>query len=222
MKNITDEIFQIGGSGITSQEDAAVYLIVIEGRGALIDTGCGKSVGKLENNIVRCGIHANDVDWILLTHCHFDHTGGLKALKNICDCDAVAHEADAIYIEQGNTMVTAANWYGSTMEPVNIEVKLTGKQEKIDLCGRKIRAIHTPGHTPGSVVYLMESGGKRILFGQDIHGPLHPDFFSDRLAYQNSLRLIRSFNAEILCEGHYGIYHGKKVVRRFIESFIEN
>ena len=79
---------------------------------------------------------------------------------------------------------------------------------------------HIPGHSPGSVAYQVASEGKTILFGQDVHGPIHPDLLSDPVAYQTSLQQMLDLNADILCEGHFGVYHGKKRVRAFIRSFM--
>lgn len=61
-----------------------------------------------------------------------------------------------------------------------------------------------------------------MLFGQDVHGPIHTDLLSDPAAYQDSLKKIRDLDADILCEGHYGIFHGKDRVREFIESFMKS
>jgi len=60
---------------------------------------------------------------------------------------------------------------------------------------------------------------KRVLFGQDLHGPLLEEFGSS-LAYwdQSTLRLL-DLEADILCEGHFGIYGGKKSVANYIHSF---
>ncbi len=77
-----------------------------------------------------------------------------------------------------------------------------------------------PGHSPGSLVYVMESEGLKVLFGQDVHGPIHPSLLSDRRDYIRSLNLMISLQADILCEGHYGIFRGKKEVADFIESFL--
>ena len=73
---ITSEIWQVGGAGLTSPEDAAVYLIAVDGRVALVDAGCGGNDTQLVANIQACGIDPDGVDYLLLTHCHFDHTGG--------------------------------------------------------------------------------------------------------------------------------------------------
>jgi glyoxylase-like metal-dependent hydrolase (beta-lactamase superfamily II) len=85
---------------------------------------------------------------------------------------------------------------------------------------RQVTAIHTPGHTPGSVVYLVESDGKQVLFGQDVHGPLHDDFGSDRRAYRQSLINMAELGADILCEGHFGVFRGADKVKAFIRSFL--
>ena len=42
---ITKEIYQIGGSGFTAPEDAAAYLIYVDGRAAIVDAGCGNATG---------------------------------------------------------------------------------------------------------------------------------------------------------------------------------
>jgi hypothetical protein len=60
----------------------------------------------------------------------------------------------------------------------------------------------------------------QVLFGQDVHGPIHPDLKSNAKDYQRSLELMASLEADILCEGHYGIYRGKKEVADFIKQFI--
>ena len=135
-------------------------------------------------------------------------------------CRIVAHELEAPFLEQGDNVVTAANWYGAKIQPFHVDLKISGSQEEISLGGRIIKAIHTPGHSPGSMVFLTESEGMKVLFGQDVHGPIHPDLKSNAKDYQRSLELMLSLEADILCEGHYGIYRGKKEVADFIKQFM--
>jgi glyoxylase-like metal-dependent hydrolase (beta-lactamase superfamily II) len=78
---VTNEIYQVGGAGLTSHEDAAIYLINFGGSGALVDAGCGRSEAKLLDNIRSCGIDPENIKYLLITHCHFDHTGGAQALR---------------------------------------------------------------------------------------------------------------------------------------------
>lgn len=218
---ITDEIFQVGGGRLTSPEDAAVYLINVNGHAALVDAGCGRSTGRLIKNILACGVERRQIEYMLITHCHYDHTGGVRRLKDeLPGCIVIAHELDAPYLEQGDNTVTAALWYGASIEPFTIEKKLAGPEEEVVLEKRIIRAVHIPGHSPGSAVYMIESEGSKVLFGQDVHGPIEPAIKSDRAAYRKSLELLLALDADILCEGHFGIFKGKEEVADFIRSFL--
>lgn len=218
---ITDEIFQVAGGGLTSPQDAAVYLININDHAALVDAGCGPSVGHVIENIRGCGVELDWIEYLLITHCHFDHTGGVKSLKDeLPRCIVVAHELEAPYLEKGDNTVTAARWYGAAIQPFLVDKKVTGAEEDILLGDRPVKAIHVPGHSPGSMVYMIESEEQKVLFGQDVHGPLEPALKSDRAAYRRSLNLLLSLEADILCEGHYGIITGKEEVKDFIRSFL--
>jgi glyoxylase-like metal-dependent hydrolase (beta-lactamase superfamily II) len=217
---VTEEIFQVGGGSLTSPEDAAIYLIKHEGYGALVDAGCGHGTGKLFKNLSACGVQPQDIEYLLITHCHYDHTGGAQEVKDRTGCRIVAHELDARFLEEGNDRVTAAKWYGVSMKLLHVDLKLKGKRSKIALGTRIIEALHVPGHSPGSLVYVTESEGKRVLFGQDVHGPLDASLLSNKKDYLESLKFLVSLEADILCEGHYGIFRGKEDVADFIESFL--
>lgn len=217
---ITDDIFQVGGSGFTAPEDAAVYLISVDGHAAIVDAGCGHATDKLLQNIRRCGVTDGTIEYLLITHCHYDHTGGAAALKQHFGLKIVAHEKDAGFLEKGNQKVTGAAWYGAVLKPFTVDINLSKSEEIILLETHAVTAIHVPGHSPGSVVYLMESGGQKVLFAQDVHGPIHKDLLSDPLQYQASLRRMADLDADILCEGHFGIFRGKEQVREFIRSFM--
>jgi glyoxylase-like metal-dependent hydrolase (beta-lactamase superfamily II) len=103
---------------------------------------------------------------------------------------------------------------------VTVDRRLAGEKETIALADRHIDAIHVPGHSPGSVVYLTESEGQRVLFAQDVHGPLHPDLLSDEADYRQSLKRILTLAPDILCEGHYGVIRGSKAAGEFVRSFL--
>ncbi len=218
---ITNEIFRVGGSGLTSYQDAAVYLIKFGEHAALVDAGCGDDTDRLLNNILACGVLPEQIDYLLITHCHYDHTGGAKALRERIPCRIVCHEADAVFLEHGDSVVTAATWYGSRMSAFAVDRKISGSGEQIKLGGRIIEAIHIPGHSPGSLAYLTESEGMKVLFGQDVHGPLDASLLSHREDYLESLGKLISLEADILCEGHYGVFKGKDKVKQFIASFLK-
>jgi glyoxylase-like metal-dependent hydrolase (beta-lactamase superfamily II) len=217
---ITRDIYQVGGKGLTSEEDAAIYLIHSEGHGALVDAGCGRSEELLLKNIRSCGVDPGNIKYLLITHCHFDHTGGAKSLKERLGCQVIAHTLDAPFLERGDNIVTAANWYGTSIQSFAVDRVLSGLEEDIHLGRHVIKGIHTPGHSPGSVVYLTESHGMKVLFAQDVHGPLHPSLLSDKADFRQSLKQLVSIRADILCEGHFGIIKGKGAVEKFIRSYL--
>ena len=219
-ETITSEIFQVGGPFLTSNDDAAIYLVHINGKAALIDAGCGGDPRPLIENIRSCGVLPEQIQYLLITHCHIDHTGGASKLKEMTGCKTVAHELDAVYLEAGDDTVTAAKWYGRHIEALTVDTKLSGPEETLYLGDRPITAIHIPGHSPGSVIYQMRSDGQNVIFAQDVHGPLHPILKSDQNDYVKSLKQMIGLEADILCEGHFGIYRGKDEVRRFIASFL--
>ncbi len=217
---ITDHVWQVGGDSLTASGDAAIYLIAFDSSAALIDAGCGKGHKRLVQNISQCLPSGAKIEYLFLSHCHYDHVGGAAAIRKNFGCTIAAHELDAEYLESGDSRVTAAQWYNSYLEPLIIDHKIQSSEELFKLGSGSITAFHCPGHSPGSIVLMSEINRKKILFGQDIHGPLHDDLLSNREDYIKSLDFLLSIEADILCEGHFGVYRGKAAVRDFIKSFL--
>ncbi len=216
---ITSDVLAAGGEN-SDPSDAAVYLVKTGSGGVLIDSGTGRGTRSILSRIQSAGVDPAAIEYLFLTHCHYDHTGGAAAVKAATGAKIIAHELDAVYIEAGDPVVTAASWYNATMEPVAVEIKISGSTYHFTSGGTDFTVYHTPGHTPGSCVATIRSKEMLVLFGQDIHGPLHPDLKSNREDYIKSLEFIASLDADILCEGHYGVITGRKKIREFIESFI--
>ena len=210
----------MGGRGLTDPSDAAMYLVRFGDKAALVDAGSGKDHSQLIKNIVECLQAHVQLEYLLLTHCHFDHTGGAKAVRDEFGCKIVSHELDAIYLESGDDRVTAAHWHGAHLEPFTVDIKLQGQESTLTIGNGTVTAIHCPGHSPGSVVYTTEIDGQLILFGQDAQGPLHSDLLSDEKQYLDSLDRLLNLQADLLLEGHFGIIETKREVREFIESCI--
>ena len=53
-----------------------------------------------------------------------------------------------------------------------------------------MHCLHTPGHTPGSISLYLDREEKRVLFGQDIHGPFHAAFGSDIEEWKKSMQVL--------------------------------
>jgi glyoxylase-like metal-dependent hydrolase (beta-lactamase superfamily II) len=217
---ITSHVSQVGGAEDSDPADAAIYLIADGGEAALVDAGTGRGTHRVLANLRRAGVEPGRVKQLFLTHCHYDHTGGAELLRQQTGCRIVAHALDAAFLEAGDSRVTAASWYGAGMTPLAVDVKVTGAAQTFTVGGLEVVFRHAPGHSPGSSVLTVRSDDRLVLFGQDVHGPLDPTLRSVRADYQRSLRLLLELDADILCEGHFGVLVGKDEVRDFIESYL--
>ena len=219
---IMENLWQVGGAEFTTVEDAAIYLVRFGDRAILIDSGCGDEHDMLVENISQVLPPGIGIEYLFLTHCHYDHTGGAARIREQYGCKIVAHELDTEFLETGDDKVTAAAWYEAQMDPLKIDYKIKNKAETFQIGDGRVLAHHCPGHSPGSVVYLVEFGPTKVLFGQDVHGPLDASFLSNRDDYLNSLNFMLDLDVDILCEGHFGIYRGKDKVKEFIGSFLNS
>lgn len=219
-KKVTDDIYLIGDSNITDSRDCSIYLLNL-GELVLIDTGAGLSVNGLIRNIERLGLDPKRISNIILTHCHIDHIGGAHEFKKRFDARIIMHELDAEAVERADNRMTAANWYGIELDPLPVDVKLKDEEERLKIGGQEIVCLHTPGHTPGSISVYLDRGGQRILFGQDIHGPFLADFGANMKHWQISMEKLIALKADILCEGHFGIYQPNEKVTEYIERYLE-
>ena len=188
-EEIISGLYLIGGPNITLSDDAAVYLIDFAGVLVLIDSGAGRSFNQLVGNIELLGLNPSNISHLILTHSHIDHIGSAPLFRKQYGTKILIHELDANAMETGDSIRTAANWYNTTFPPTPIDQKLKGAKGILKFGKEEIHWLHTPGHTPGSISLYLDRGGKRILFGQDIHGPFHKSFGSDIKRGKNQCRL---------------------------------
>ncbi|MFW9914498.1 MAG: MBL fold metallo-hydrolase [Candidatus Thorarchaeota archaeon] len=215
---IAPDIHIVGGSDISHSADSLVYALLLEGgRAALVDSGAGPGFPRIEKELAK--LEVSTVTHLLTTHVHIDHVGGHAAAQKRYNCIIIAHEAAVEILESGNQILSAADLYGLPLEPCKVNQRLEGESGQFSLNHFEIHWLHIPGHTPDSVVYYLdhpEAG--RILFAQDAHGPLDPRWGSDRVLFRQSLRKLISLDADVLCEGHFGVYSPASSVRTYLEE----
>ena len=216
---ICDGVYAVGGPDLSRPEDAYVYLVDAKSCLVLIDAGVGYGNDKIERNIRSHGLEPAQVWYVIATHCHIDHIGGLHLWRDRYASKIIAHELDRAGIEGENDSLTAASMYGVNYRPVKVDTILSGEQNQLRLGETDFNLLHTPGHTPGSISVYIDTSEGRVLFGQDIHGPFSPSWGSDIREWRRSMRRLLDLEADFLCEGHTGIYRGEKI-RGYIEGYL--
>ncbi|MFY9399353.1 MAG: MBL fold metallo-hydrolase [Desulfomonilia bacterium] len=221
-ETICEGVYLVGGASLSHFEDAMAFAVECSGELVLIDSGAGRGARALEMNIRSIAGGTAKPSTLILTHCHVDHIGSAKHLRDAFGCRVLAHELDAGAIETGDPALTAASWYGIALPKTPVDRRLKGDHEIITAAdGQEFHCLHTPGHTPGSISVYLDRGGKRVLFGQDIHGPFSDEFNSDIALWRESMERLLELEADILCEGHFGIFTGKDRVRRYIQDYLD-
>ena len=97
---------------------------------------------------------------ILLTHGHFDHIGGINAVEDISDVPVFVHSGDAPMLTDGRKNLSL--YFGKTLT-CNCTQKPVEDGDEISFGAQSFRALHTPGHSGGSVCYI----GDGVLFSGD-------------------------------------------------------
>jgi len=221
MRTVCEGVWTVGGPELSHDSDAAIYLVEGSAGAVLIDAGTGRDADAVQRNIITAGVSLDTIRHLVLTHCHVDHAAGVPSLRAFLELEVVAHTACAEILAPGADPRTAADWYGMTMPPVWVDRSFEDVPLTLPL-GDRVLVLHPwPGHSPGSIVATLGVAGQRVLFGQDVHGPIHRQLQSDHTAWQASLRWLLTLEADILCEGHYGVIRGQNEVAGFIERFID-
>jgi glyoxylase-like metal-dependent hydrolase (beta-lactamase superfamily II) len=166
-----------GGEGIT-----AAYLIPgDDGSHSLIETGPKSSVHHVLEALDEAGVER--LDKIVVTHIHLDHAGAAGTLvKHFPDAIVHVHEVGAPHlVDPTKLWASAARIYGAAMEQLwggidpipEPNVRVVADGDEIDLGGRVVRAVETPGHAYHHHAYLDEAAG--IVFTGDALGVRLPD-----------------------------------------------
>ncbi len=186
-----------------------MYLVIGQDRAVLIDSGMG--IGDVTAEIRKITPQPCAV---LNTHSHWDHIGA-NALFSECaihesEVELVAQEPDLGFVREAMQSSTARAVLPAHFDPTQYRIApkpathALQDHDKIDLGGRALWVLHTPGHSPGHVVYLDEASG--ILFTGDTayQGPFYACFDQSHpvdLA-QSVKRLSRLPNVRLICPGH--------------------
>lgn len=141
------EPFTIAGNlHYVGVEGLAAYLITTPEGHILIDGGLPESPQLILAAIRQLGFDPADVRWLLNSHAHLDHAGGLAELKAATGAQLVASEGDRAALESGRH-IGLANYQGY-FPPVAVD-RVIHDGDTVELGGTILTARVTPGHTQG-------------------------------------------------------------------------
>lgn len=156
-----------------------------------------------------------NVKYVLLTHGHFDHISGVNSVAHATGAKVCVHSLDGEMLLDGNKSYYNSH-FSSVQEPIKADIILNDSDE-LNLGEAKVRVMHTPGHTMGSVCYIFEE--EKIIFSgdtlfrlsagrTDLAG-IHPV-----LAGRNELASLKKLAA---LDGDYTVYpgHGEETTLQF-------
>jgi glyoxylase-like metal-dependent hydrolase (beta-lactamase superfamily II) len=202
-------------------EITAGFLVAGE-RPALVETGPARVAGTVAAGVAAAGLDPADLAWLVVTHIHLDHAGGLGDLVAVFpNATVVVHPAGARHlVDPGRLLASSARVYGELMDTVYGDLRpvpadrILGAEDgqRIDLGGRSLELLHAPGHARHHLGVFEPDGG--VLFAGDgvgVHTPTStalrpatppPDF--DRDLALDSLRKFAARRPEHLVLTHFG------------------
>jgi glyoxylase-like metal-dependent hydrolase (beta-lactamase superfamily II) len=194
--------------------DNNAFLIAGE-QATLVDVGPPRKTPAVLDALPGTGLQASDVRHVVVTHHHTDHTGQLAAVARGTDAPVYAHPEDSGVIRDGaerprgtphdllGKALAAMAPKSSKADPVAVDVEVAAATDLPAAGG--LRAIPTPGHTPGHVSYLWPTAG--VLFVGDAAAnmfrrlgvaPLNEDLAAAR----ESFRALAGLDFDVACFGH--------------------
>ena len=197
--------YLVGSCGISS------ILIVGSDGDVLIDGGPEAAAGLIADNIRALGYRLQDVRFILTSHEHYDHVGGISELQRLSGATVVTSAAAALVLRSG---VPAASdpQFGLAKRFPAVEVgRIVRDGEEVLLGNVMLTAVATPGHTAGAMSWRWVScdgGVCRTIVYADSLTPVSNDAYrfsdhpSELAAFRASIAKIADSPCEILLTPH--------------------
>jgi metallo-beta-lactamase class B len=172
--HVVNNVYMVGTCGIVS-------LLITTPKGHfLIDGATAEAAPKIVENIRLLGFNPKDVRFLLSTHEHLDHVGGLAEIKRLTGAKYVTRAGAKAAMESGNPDPGDPQ-FGSIPGFTGVKVdRLLRDGEKLRLGGQSLTMIATPGHSPGGTSWTWQSCDKgictRIVYADSLNA-VGPDSY---------------------------------------------
>ena len=150
------------GQGVPASVSA--FLLEIDGKRILFDTGMGAPDSRLLTNLSAAGVTPADIDYLYLTHFHGDHIGGMMKGDTVVFPKAEVYAAQQEYDAWMQMPDDKKTQVAATMEAYKDRLHLVAYGDTLP-CG--VVALDCGGHTPGHTAYR---AGKFLIVGDLVHG----------------------------------------------------
>ena len=174
--------------------DRFVYLFIITGEKIyLIDTGVASAKDLIFNYIAEIGRNPEEITAIYLTHAHPDHIGAAKIIQDETGCDLFIHESEKEWIEDIDKQFSARpvpGFYELVSGSAKAGNLLVGENIFLEK-NLSLSVFHTPGHSIGSVSYLINEE-KTLITGDAIILPGELPIYENVADYLNSLNKLKA------------------------------
>lgn len=191
--------------------------LVENSRGVMIiDAGMPHQARRIVNTIIARGYSPRDVRLIVVTHGHIDHAGSAVTLRELTGAPIAMHPADARLVATPNLKIPpgrtrATETLGALMRAVGWAVPLKtftpdvllNDGQSLREFGFDARALHTPGHTAGSLSVLFDEG--TLFVGDAILNLVHvafPLFWEDATQAYASARKLHTYKPRLCYTAH--------------------
>ena len=197
--------YLVGTCGISA------ILIAGEDGHILIDGGTEKGAELIADNIRSLGFRLTDVKYLLISHEHIDHVGGIARLQQLTGAQLVASAPAAAVFQTGAAGAADPQAGMHPPFPAARVDRIIKDGDDILLGNIRLFAMTTPGHTPGATSWRWEScdGGvcRTMVYADSLSAVSRDDYrFSDHAeylaAYRASIAKIAASPCEILLTPH--------------------
>jgi len=186
-----------------------VFLVVDGGQAIMIDSGFPdeESVGGRLDYLK--GLGDARLEYIALTHHHFDHSSGAHRLRQATGARVAMHPTEEELLREAAGRMPAEispQERGLRREAAKVTADILVEDEDLLSVGSlTLRVVHAPGHSAGHICFFLEEG--RVLFsGDNVLGmgttAIAPPPRGDMAQYVESLRRMQALDAAVLCPGH--------------------